>query len=125
MFCRKCGKEISDDALFCEYCGEPTNNQPYNNQFDYNNQMNANQYNYQQTGGFIPSGDIDHSSFGLSAVSFFFPIVGIIFYILWHNTYPLKANSCKNGLIAVLVVYIVMFIIWMLIIMAAANGTSY
>lgn len=24
MFCSKCGKQISDNALFCEFCGAPT-----------------------------------------------------------------------------------------------------
>lgn len=24
MFCRKCGKEISDEAKFCPYCGATT-----------------------------------------------------------------------------------------------------
>jgi hypothetical protein len=22
MICKKCGREISDDAIFCQYCGE-------------------------------------------------------------------------------------------------------
>ncbi|MBQ4517706.1 MAG: zinc-ribbon domain-containing protein [Clostridia bacterium] len=22
MFCKKCGKQISDDSVFCSYCGE-------------------------------------------------------------------------------------------------------
>lgn len=26
MFCSKCGKEISDDAVICPNCGVPTNN---------------------------------------------------------------------------------------------------
>lgn len=25
MFCNKCGKEISDDSIVCNYCGTPTN----------------------------------------------------------------------------------------------------
>lgn len=28
MFCNRCGKEISDQAKFCNYCGTPANSQP-------------------------------------------------------------------------------------------------
>lgn len=28
MFCNKCGKEISDDSIMCNYCGTPTNAAP-------------------------------------------------------------------------------------------------
>ncbi|MGN0269710.1 MAG: zinc-ribbon domain-containing protein, partial [Candidatus Weimeria sp.] len=30
MYCRKCGKQINDDAKFCKYCGTPVkrNNKP-------------------------------------------------------------------------------------------------
>ncbi len=28
MYCRYCGNEINDDALFCSKCGQPTGNAP-------------------------------------------------------------------------------------------------
>ena len=30
MFCKKCGREISDNAKFCPYCGQSTNKEVYN-----------------------------------------------------------------------------------------------
>lgn len=30
MICKKCGRETSDDARFCPFCGEPTSNQTSN-----------------------------------------------------------------------------------------------
>lgn len=26
MYCKKCGKQISDDSVYCQYCGTPQNN---------------------------------------------------------------------------------------------------
>lgn len=28
MFCNKCGKEISDESVVCNFCGTPTNSSP-------------------------------------------------------------------------------------------------
>ena len=30
MFCKKCGREINDNAKFCPYCGQSTNEEVYN-----------------------------------------------------------------------------------------------
>lgn len=34
---------------------------------------------------------------GFAVLGFFFPIVGLILYLVWHTEYPLKAKSCGKG----------------------------
>jgi len=78
MFCEKCGKEINDQAVICVGCGCPTARpQPIRLEPD------------------IPST-------GLNVLCFFFPIIGLILYIVWNKDYPLKAKGCgKWALIGV------------------------
>lgn len=94
MFCKNCGKEIDDKAVICPNCGVPTDNAATN------------------TTGKNPA---DAPNSGFAVLSFFFPLIGLILYLVWKDEFPLKAKSCgKGALIGVIVevaVYLVSFII--------------
>jgi len=86
MFCIKCGAANQDDSRFCTTCGAPL-------------KTNIDQYK-----------DSDIPSTGLKVLSFFIPIVGLILYIVWNNSYPDKARSCgKWALISIIVSTILYF----------------
>lgn len=46
MYCNQCGKEISDDTKFCEFCGAPKNNASNVNEKNISDLSNSNT-NYQ------------------------------------------------------------------------------
>ena len=76
MFCKNCGQEIDDKAVICPKCGVPTGNY-----------MND-----------------DEPSAGFGVLSFFFPLVGLILFLVWKDERPLRAKSCgKGALISVIV----------------------
>ncbi|MDR0299343.1 MAG: hypothetical protein LBI13_04600 [Streptococcaceae bacterium] len=41
----------------------------------------------------------DSGSFGYAALGFFFPIVGLILWLVWRENYPQKSRSARNGMI--------------------------
>lgn len=67
----------------------------------------------------------DESSFGYGVLSFLFPLVGLILYLVWHDTTPLKAKSCGLGAIIGFITGIVLTIIlvalYVLLIMSLLN----
>lgn len=79
MFCKNCGAEIDDKAVVCPKCGVAQG----------------------KTTQVSPD---DAPSAGFAVLCFFIPVVGLILYLMWHETYPLKAKSCgKGALIGVIV----------------------
>ena len=77
-YCQMCGKEIMDEAVICPGCGCRT-------QYD------------QDAGNDAPDA-------GIAVLSFFFPIVGLILYLIWMDKTPLKAKSAgKGALIGVII----------------------
>ena len=124
MFCKSCGKEIPESTAFCQHCGAPVEAQtqqyqPYNYgqpQSNYQQPEAPQQpYGYQQPGGYQqqppygyqqPGGyqqqpygyqqpnPADIPSGGFNALSFFFPIVGLILFLVWKDQTPVKAKSC-------------------------------
>lgn len=94
MFCKNCGKEIDDKAAICPNCGVPT------------------EQNTVTPAGTNPS---DAPSTGFAVLCFFFPIIGLILWLVWKNEYPLKAKSCGKGaligVIVVVAIYVIAFII--------------
>lgn len=73
-YCSKCGKEIMDDAVICIHCGCSTVNNPNP----------------------APSAP-DAPSTGFAVLGFFFPLVGLIMYLVMRDTTPLKAKSAGKG----------------------------
>lgn len=100
MTCKNCGKEYNEGA-FCPYCGSA--------QFTAVKQNN------------------DESSVGYAILCFFFPIIGLILYLVWKDDYPKRAKSCgKGALVAVIVdaVLVVLYIIFIIVMVAIAAGSS-
>lgn len=62
-FCPNCGAEVNPNAVVCVHCGCAI------------------------------SSRIDVPSVGLNIISFLFPIIGLILYIVYHQNSPKKANA--------------------------------
>ncbi|MCH5148640.1 MAG: zinc ribbon domain-containing protein [Clostridiales bacterium] len=72
MFCKNCGAEIDDRAVVCPKCGVAQ-------------------------GKTAQAAADDAPNVGFAVLCFFIPVVGLILYLMWHETYPLKAKSCGKG----------------------------
>lgn len=100
VFCASCGKELSASEEFCSDCGkqrtipaqgaQPTYQQPVYPQMGYVQDA--------------PSG-------GMTALGFFFPIVGLILYLVWKEQTPLKAKSAGKGALIGVIVWTVLSVI--------------
>ncbi|WP_295209241.1 zinc ribbon domain-containing protein [Ruminococcus sp.] len=75
-FCRKCGKEINDDAVICVHCGCAT-------------EKAAQQNN--QNPNYDPDSNADFVEILLSVL---IPIAGIIMYFVKKDTRPKAAKTC-------------------------------
>lgn len=99
MYCKYCGKEIGD-AAFCPYCGK---------------EQAAQEQQASQERSYGPPpppygappprpAEQDAPSGGFAVLCFFFPLIGLILYLIWKDTLPLRARSCgKGALIGVIV----------------------
>ena len=91
MICRKCGKEIENDAIFCSRCGtrvetmeDNTQNTyytpPFNNPYSQQNQPNYNQY---QNQGWQPyPQNIQQPGHGLAISSLILGIISLIVFAI-------------------------------------------
>ena len=97
MYCKNCGKEIGD-SRFCPYCGaeNPTE------------LITAHPYEKKE-----------EKTFGWGILGYFFPIVGLILFLVWREDRPKAAESAGVGalfsvitggvgsVIAVIVIFVV------------------
>ena len=74
MYCAKCGKEINDEAVVCIHCGCAVGNKKATVQ---------------------KAEDAPNAGFAL--LGFFIPLVGLILYLTWKDTLPLRAKSAGKG----------------------------
>lgn len=63
-YCNHCGKEIADEAVVCPICGCQ-----------------------------VPSVAKDVAGIGLKVLSFLFPIIGLILWLVYHDQYPMRAKA--------------------------------
>ena len=78
MYCAMCGKQISDQADSCVHCGCKTKENVV-----------------QET-----------SSVGCAVAGFLFPIVGLILWLVYQDTKPLKAKSAAKGVLISFVLFL-------------------
>lgn len=73
-----------------------------------------------------PQKEVDAPNTGLAVLCFFFPIIGLILWLVWKDQYPLKAKSCgKGALIGVCVSAGIGLFSGLIIGCAAAGGGYY
>ena len=89
MYCRKCGKEIMDDAVVCVHCGCSTKD--------------------------TPAGQEDAPNAGLAVLGFLIPIVGLILWLFYKDTKPLMAKSAGKGALISVIISFTIFLLLFLI----------
>ena len=133
MYCQKCGKFLPDGTRFCTACGAPVsqfaaaegNQSGTENGASFEGQgyyRSPQQDPYYNAGTTYPAPD-DAPSTGFGILSFFFPLIGLILYLVWKDQYPLKAKSAgKGALIGVIVgvALVVLFFVIFFVIFGAA-----
>ena len=65
-YCNNCGKEVDDNAVICPSCGCAVASKNV---------------------------EVDKPSTGLNILSFLIPLVGLILYLSWQNSTPIKAKA--------------------------------
>lgn len=144
MFCRCCGKELPEEAQFCPHCGSPVafknaegaqgqGASPGDPGGQYGSADNG--YSGQGTPPYPPypprpyPNPQDVYSGGWIALGLFFPLVGLILYLVWQTEFPNRARACgKGALIGVIVsvsLVVLMFILMFIIIAIAASAGTY
>jgi len=74
----------------------------------------------QNEGSYKPYFAQDRPSMGTAVLGFFFPLVGLIMYVVWLNTLPFRARSAGKGALAGVILYFVLTAIIILIVINQA-----
>lgn len=96
MYCRKCGKEVDDEAVICPYCGCST------------------------SGGKVN----DSKSMGYAVLGFFLPVVGFILWLVWKDEYPLRASSCGKGALVSVILSVVSSFLYVVVVFLIIGGVA-
>lgn len=110
MFCQNCGNRLEENAVICKNCGASVVNENQNsNQENLDNrvnidkepqqqqqqsQYNSNEQNPQQAPPVQNMVQEDKPNILVNILSFCcFPILGIVMFFVWKDTYPRAAKS--------------------------------
>ncbi|MDE6111437.1 MAG: zinc-ribbon domain-containing protein [Eubacterium sp.] len=97
MYCPRCGNEIRNGEYFCQNCGMRFNSS----------------YNMMpQYAGVMPN---DSPSFMFALIGFFFPIIGLILYLVYDSKSPKKAKSAGKGALTSVILRVVATIVFVMV----------
>lgn len=119
FYCKNCGKQINPEKAFCPYCGaekgaaapqqaaQPAPAAP----------VNVNLVNNTPA---VP----DAPNMGFAVLGFFFPLIGLILWLIWKDQTPLKAKSCGKGALVGVIVSVVSYVFIYIFYFALLIGMS-
>ncbi len=84
MYCKKCGKELPNDAKFCPNCGDSI--------VEFSNDINNRVYEHVSI-----NKHNDNYAVAWGILSFFVPFVGLILWIVWRETDYKNAKAAGLG----------------------------
>ena len=117
--CPYCGAQVDDNAMVCNVCNASL--APAAPQNDPRPTMNGNPYNAQNAGprpGAYgtpyqngvpypqPMAPADAPNTGFAVLGFFFPLIGLILFLMWKDQTPLKAKSAGKGALIGVIVWV-------------------
>lgn len=105
-FCTKCGKELAEGAVFCPECGAEVEMHAEESVAEAVVPASS-QNTYEK-----PQMPADGKSFGFAFLGFCLPLVGLILWLVWKDSTPLKAKSCGKGALVGVIVSVVFYIIY-------------
>lgn len=95
-FCQKCGKEIMDEAVVCPGCGCAQESPVKNTE--------------------------DAGGFGWATLGFCIPVAGLVLYLVWKDTMPLRAKSLGKSALVRGIISIILLIVYVYFIYAFIVG---
>ncbi len=87
MFCKNCGNQINDNAVVCPNCGCETGVKP------------------------TTANTEDTGNIGWGFLGFFFPLIGLILYLVWKDNKPKCAKVAGKGALVGVIIGVVVAII--------------
>ena len=123
-YCSNCGAQLRDDAASCPYCGCPSGPRPGGQYGQYRGGQyqqyqpypGQNPYYQNPYGGQRNPADVN--STGLNGLSFFFPMVGLILYLVWNSSMPIKAKGVGKWALIGFCVGVGFVLLWYILIFA-------
>ena len=115
MYCKFCGKEIPAEARFCPHCGRDLADAA-------NGSRAAGQGAAGQNGNggygappnvppYYPPYRADTAGGGWIALGFFFPLVGLILFLVWQTELPNRAKACGKGALIGVIVAVALWVL--------------
>lgn len=102
MYCANCGFPYDIQSGFCQNCGQSLHTST--------------------VGPKLKEADVP--SFLYALLSFGFPVLGIILFVLWKDEFPLRAKSCLKGLVTSLAFMIVFCALFLMVIIFYFNSVK-
>ena len=97
---------MADDAMFCPSCGDRVSGPSGYSSSPYGTNYSQQPYGNQQT--FKP---VDSNNTGFNILSFLFPIVGLILYLVFKDEKPIQATGCGKWALIGFIVGVVLGLI--------------